>query len=84
MLDGSIRSTAEVEDEMMAAVTKAFEKSGIKIPATNEAGQELSNFPKTAPDPTTGALTFLISATRIGGLNKASTATSTRRVRASE
>ena len=67
MLDGSIRSTAEVQDEMMAAVNKAFEKSGIKIPATNEAGQELSNIPKTAPESATGTLTFLISATRTGG-----------------
>jgi len=56
MLDDSTRSTAEVEDEMMATINKAFEKSGIKIPATNEAGQELSSIPKTAPDPATGAL----------------------------
>jgi hypothetical protein len=67
MLDGSIRFTAEVEDEMMATINKAFEKSGIKFPATNEAGQELSSIPKTAPDAATGALTFLISATRTGG-----------------
>ena len=40
MLDRSVHSTAEVEDEMMATINKAFEKSGIKIPATNEAGQE--------------------------------------------
>ena len=65
MPDGSIRCTAEGEDEMMAAVNKAFEKSGIKIPATNEAGQDLGQ-EVTAVDEE-GNLTAWIVAPRLAG-----------------